>query len=174
MERPAGDESKADVIGVGVLARVGQHSDALGAEEIYGAEVDDEQAAPWTVKFTVEGRAEPWCACVVDAAAGRHDDHAFVALVLRHVDVAGQPRWAPWCLVVRFVKQKIYLSSLSIQSRSRSVIGCFPPGLTGCVPTRRYLSSECVDGRTFLFYGDVDHVVFLWWCAATAIKDSSA
>ena len=30
-ERPAGDESEADVIGVGVLARVGQHSDALGA-----------------------------------------------------------------------------------------------------------------------------------------------
>ncbi len=99
MECSAGDESKADVMGVGVLARVGQHSDALGAEEIYGAEVDDEQAAPSTINFTVEDRAEPWCACVVDVAAGGHDDHALSrwswATVMQQGNRAGCP--GVWC-----------------------------------------------------------------------------
>jgi hypothetical protein len=58
-DRPGGDESKADVIGLGVLARDSHHGDALGAEEIYFAEVYDEQAASSGVKLAVEDCAEP-------------------------------------------------------------------------------------------------------------------
>jgi hypothetical protein len=47
------------VIGLGVLARDSHHGDALGAEEIYFAEVYDEQAASSGVKLAVEDCAEP-------------------------------------------------------------------------------------------------------------------
>ena len=41
-DRPAGEKTKADVISLGVLAGVIQHHDALGAEEIDGAQVHDQ------------------------------------------------------------------------------------------------------------------------------------
>jgi hypothetical protein len=97
-DRPGGDESKADVIGLGVLARDSQHGDALGAEEIYFAEVYDEQAASAGVKLAVEDCAEPWCACTVDLAPDPDDDHALVTLVWRHSERTAQLFSAPRCL----------------------------------------------------------------------------
>ena len=95
-DRPGGDESKADVISLGVLARDSQHGDALGAKEIHFAEVYDEQAASGSVKLAVEDCAEPWCACTVDLATDPDDDHA---LVWRRGEGTAQLCSVPRCLV---------------------------------------------------------------------------
>jgi hypothetical protein len=84
MDRRIGDESEADLVGVGVLACLGQYDDALATEEIYCAEVHDKQAALAAVNFAVEGCAELWRTCIVDLAAGCDDDHFLMTLVLRH------------------------------------------------------------------------------------------
>jgi len=52
-DRPAGEKTKADVIGLGVLARVIQHRDALGAEELHGAQIHHQLAARPTVQLAV-------------------------------------------------------------------------------------------------------------------------
>jgi hypothetical protein len=52
-DRPAGEKTKADVISLGVLARVIQHRDALGAEELHGAQIHNHLAARPTVQLAV-------------------------------------------------------------------------------------------------------------------------
>ena len=83
-DRPAGDKTKADVIGLGMLARVIQYHDALGAEEVDCAQVHDQQPASPAVKLAVQDRTEPRRSGTVNLTTDPDDDNALVTVIQRH------------------------------------------------------------------------------------------
>jgi hypothetical protein len=83
-DRSAGEKTEAEVISLGVLARVIQHREALGAEESHGAQIHHQLAAGPTVQLAVQGRAQPGCSGSVDLTTDPDDDHALVTVVQRY------------------------------------------------------------------------------------------